>query len=218
VKIEAMVPPIPGQSPEQIIKERFIDDSAWHVMTSLRWTDYVERTEAPMALHYAAFHLRYAVEQLWLKIFSAARGALVSIQDYKRALKNATTLYKLIDSSTPDYKKFAEFDQMIQQLDSSVHPPAVVWDIARLKKIHGECGSRLLHLQESSETGYMSSAWIADRRQFLNDSALWMWNLMMTQGNIIVYYPDGLVPEHDSCGRAFGAVKRMRKALKFDCS
>jgi hypothetical protein len=27
------------------------------------------------------------------------------------------------------------------------HPPIVVWDIGRLKRIHGECSTRLLHFQ-----------------------------------------------------------------------
>jgi hypothetical protein len=43
--------------------------------------------------------------------------------------------------------------------------------------------------------GYRSTIWIRDRTEFLRDSALWMWNLMNTGGNILVYDPNELKPE-----------------------
>ena len=190
-----MIPPYKNRTAEQIINQEYIDDSAWHIHAALSWIDYAERNRAPVVLHYAAFHLRLGIELLWLKIFSASRGSDFGIDDYTRALKSSTTLYKLIDKFAPNYRKFAEFDQIIQTLDTRVHPPTIVWDIARLRKIHGRCGEYLLHLQEGGENGYRSQTWVTDRMRFLKDSAEWMWGLMTTRGNLVIYHPDGLFAE-----------------------
>lgn len=190
-----MIPPYKNRSAEEIIKQEYIDDSAWHIHAVLSWIDYAKRNRAPVVLHYAAFHLRFGIELLWLKIFSASRGHDFGVEDYKRALKSSTTLYKLIDKFAPNYRKFAEFDQIIQTLDTRVHPPTIIWDIGRLRKIHGGCGEYLLHLQEGGEAGYGSQSWTAGRASFLEHSAEWMWQLMTTRGNLVVYHPERLYPE-----------------------
>jgi hypothetical protein len=189
-----VIPPFENRTPDEIINEQYVDDSAWHVHASLSWAYYADRKRAPIALHYAGFHLRYGIECLWLKIFSVARGMSFTVDDYKRAVKNATKLYKLIDSFAPDYAKFAEFDQIIQLVDSTVHPPTVIWDIAKLRRFHGECGELLLHLQEAGAGGYLSENWIQDRTKFLRESAGWIWDTMRSRGNLVVYHPDGLSP------------------------
>jgi hypothetical protein len=117
------------------------------------------------------------------------------MNEYKEAIRNATKLYKLIDSLAPDYRKFATFDQIIASMDSKVHPPTIVWDIERLKRIHGECGNRLLHFQGIPVEGYLSDNWMIEHLTFLENSALWMWNTMRSRGNLIVYYPEGLIPQ-----------------------
>ncbi len=190
-----MIPPYKNRTAEEIISQEYIDDPGWHIHAALSWIDYAERYHVPVVLHYAAFHLRLGIELLWLKIFAASLGSEFGIDDYTRALKSSTTLYKLIDRFAPNYRKFAEFDQIIQSIDTWVHPPTIIWDIARLRKIHGGCGEYLLHLQGSGETGYRSKNWIAGRTRFLKDSAEWMSGLMTTRGNLVVYHPEGLYPE-----------------------
>jgi len=187
-----MVPPIEGQSLEQIINQPHIDMPGWHVHASLRWIDYADRVEAPMALHYAAFHLRYAIEQLWLTIFSAACSTSFSVRHYKQALRQPTKLYKLVKKYAPEYEKFAEFDQLIQQVDPKFRPRTVVWDNTTLSRIHGRCSEKLLHVQKGGDEDYLSKPWIIDRTNFLRDSAQWMWSLMRTGGKVLVNYPDGL--------------------------
>ena len=156
-----------------------------------------------MALHYAALHLRLGVEHLWFQIFRVARGAILSRAEYDKALNNATKLYKLIDSMAPNYRKFAEFDQIISSVDSQPHPPTIVWDIDKLKRIHGECGNRLLHFGGIPDAGYLSSAWTEDHLRFLSDSTQWMWRNMTTRGNLIVYRPEGLKPQTHAIWEAF---------------
>jgi hypothetical protein len=190
-----MVPPIANQTPEQIIKQLYIDEPGWHVHASLRWIDYADRAEAPMALHYAAFHLRYAIEQLWLTIFAAACSTSFSMHHYRQALRQPTKLYKLVKNYAPEYEKFAEFDQLIQQVDPKFGPRTVVWDNVILSRIHGRCSGKLLHVQKRGDEGYLSKSWILDRTNFLRESAQWMWNLMGTGGKVLVNYPNGLAPE-----------------------
>lgn len=188
------IPDFRGRTAEKIVKTPFISDSAWHVHAALSWIDYVKRTSTAVGLHYGGFHLRLAVEHLWFQIFWASRGAALSIGEYKKAIRSATKLYKLIDSLAPDYRKFAEFDQILASLDSHPHPPTVVWDIDRLKRIHGECGNRLLHFQGISDGNYLSDAWIIEHLVFLEESGTWMWRTMRSRGNLVVYYPKGLIP------------------------
>src|SRR5262249_49068287 len=100
------IPDFRDRSPEEIIGCEYLDDSAWHIYTALSWLDYAQRKNAPIALHYSGFHLRYGIEHLWFEIFFAAKGGDVSPEEYAKAVKKATTLYKLIDSQAPHYKKF----------------------------------------------------------------------------------------------------------------
>ncbi len=186
------VPDFRGRTADQIVHEPFIADSAWHVHAALSWIDYVKRTSAAIALHYSGLHLRLSVEHLWFQIFFASRGAMLSVDEYRKAIKNATKLYKLIDSLAPDYRKFAEFDQIVLSVDSQAHPPTVVWDIERLKRIHGECSDRLLHFQGVSDEDYLSDKWMIQHLAFLEDSAVWIWSTMRFRGNLVVYRPEGL--------------------------
>jgi len=163
------IPDFHGRTADQIVSEPFIADSAWHVHAALSWIDYVKRTSGAIAM--------------------------LPIDEYKKAIKNATKLYKLIDSLAPDYQKFAEFDQIIASIDRHVHPLTVVWDIERLKRIHGECSSRLLHFQGISEEDYLSEKWMIQHLVFLEESALWMWDTMRARGNLVVYHPQGLTPQ-----------------------
>lgn len=150
-------------------------------------------------------HLRLAVEHLWFQIFGVARGAVLSLAEYDKALRNVTKLYKLIDSLAPHYRKFAQFDQIISSLDRAAHPPTIVWDIDRLKRIHGECGERLLHFGGIPEAGYLSSTWTEDHLRFLTEAAQWMWHNMTTRGNLIVYRREGLKAATRAIWEAFKA-------------
>lgn len=197
------IPDFQRRTAEQIVNEPFISDSAWHVHAALSWIDYVKRTSAAIALHYAGFHIRLGIEHLWFQVFWAARGASLSVTEYQKAIANATKLYKLIDSLAPDYRKFGEFDQIVASLDSRPHPPTVVWDIDRLKRIHGECGNRLLHFQGISDGNYLSDAWTIEQLAFLDESAMWIWSTMRSRGNLVVYRPEGLIPEAQSIWESF---------------
>lgn len=186
------IPNYKGRSADQIAKIRNLDDSDWQIHTSLSWCDYAERNNAPMALHYAAFHLRTGIEQLWSEILCVAKGGSMSRTEYRSALSKTTTLYKLIDSQSPYYEKFAKFIQLVASVDSRIMPPTVIWEMSRLKRIHGGCGEQLLHFQGISLEGYLSDAWIEGRLMFVRESALWIAKTMESRGNMVVYAPEGL--------------------------
>jgi len=113
------------------------------------------------------------------------------MRDYLESVDNSTKLYKLIDRHAPDYQRFAEFDQIMQSLDTQPIRARVTWDIGRLKRIHGGCGEKLMHFQGVPAAGYLQANWTEDRTKFLSESATWMWNTMKT-GGIIVFRVDGL--------------------------
>ena len=67
-----------------------------------------------------------------------------------------------------------------------------IWDVDKLKRIHGECGSLLLHFQGVQSSGYLQEAWLADRTAFLDVAAQWIWSEMTSTGRIVLYRPDDL--------------------------
>lgn len=186
------IPDFKNRSADQIASAPYTNDSSFHIYASLSWCDYAQRNNAPTALHYAGIHLRMGVEQLWFEVMFAASGGSLTAKQYEEAVNTTTKLYKLIDEVGPHYQKFAEFNQIIASIDSIPHPPTAVWDIVRLKRIHGECGGLLLHFQGVIEKGYRGSDWIESRTRFVYDSALWIWKTMTTRGNLAVFRPDGL--------------------------
>lgn len=186
------IPEYKGRSAEDIAAGKFVDSSGWQIHASLSWCDFAQRRNAPTALHYAGLHLRTGIEQLWFEVLFAASGGSITAAAYEKALRSTTKLYKMIDTAEPHYSKFAEFVQVLASVDSRPHPPTVLWDITRLKRIHGACGELLLHFQGVQEKGYRSNAWSESRLKFLRESALWIFSQMTMRGNLVVYAPEGL--------------------------
>ena len=208
------IPNYKGLSPEQIISAKYLNDSAWHIWACLAWLDYSKRKNAPIALHYAGFHLRTGIEQLWFEVLFAAKGGSISSVEYKESLRATTTLYKLIDGKAPDYQKYAEFVRLVASVDSRPHPPTIIWDIAKLRRIHGGCSEFLLHFQGIIEEGYLQGEWIAGRTEFLLEAASWIWTRMTETGNLVVFAPEGLKkPEVYSLWERFRDGKNSEEDL-----
>jgi hypothetical protein len=185
-------PDYKGYNADQILGNRYVPDSSWHIQMALGWCDYAERTGIWETLHYAGLHLRTGIEHLWFEVLFVAQGGVMSPADYVESLRNTTKLYKFIDQRSPSYYQFAKFTEILAIWDSVRHPPAIVWDIGRLKRIHGECSGKLLHFQGVPDRGYPSEQWTQERMRFVYDSARWIFDLMQARGNLVVYFPDGL--------------------------
>lgn len=190
-----MFPPTEGRTAGEIVTSPFIPDSAGHIHSALSWHDLAERENRSIALLYSAIHLRLCIEHLWFEIFQAATGNAISTGDFERAVKEATKLYKLVDERTPQYIKFCRFTQLMASLDSQPHVPSIIWDISRLKRIHGETSSRLLHFTGSSSHGIHSPQWAVEQSAYLKSEATWIWAEMRTRGNLVVLKLEGLEPE-----------------------
>lgn len=187
-------PEYKGHTADEILGRPYVEDSAWHIWAALSWCDYAERKNAPMALHYAGLHLRTGIEQLWFEVLFAAKGGSISYAEYEKSVNTTTKLYKLIESQAPLYSRFAEFMEIVWASESGPSPISVVWDMDRLKRIHGECGNRVLHFQGILERGYLGDAWLSDRLKYLFDSAKWVWDKMLS-GVRVVFETEGLKPE-----------------------
>jgi len=185
-------PSYKGYSADEIAGTKFVSDSAWNIHMALCWCDYAERLSIGHALHYAGLHLRTGIEQIWFEVLIASQGGTMSPDEYLESLKSTTKLYKLIDARSPSYYRFAEFIKIIGGIDRTWHPPSVIWDMTRLKRIHGECGGRLLHFQGVAGKGYLSSQWIEAQMRFVSESARWIFDTIQQRGNLVVYFPDGL--------------------------
>jgi hypothetical protein len=186
------LPPFEGRDANGITSAPFTTDSAGHIHASLSWRDYAEKQRLPLALLYSALHLRLCIENLWFEILLAARGNAINRSEYRKALGNATTLYKLIDSLVPDYVKFCEFVQAIASLDSYPHPPSIIWNMIRLKRDHGESSQRFLHLQRDPSGKAFPDAWVQEQNTFLQIEGTWIYDTMVARGNLIIYAPDKL--------------------------
>jgi hypothetical protein len=186
------IPPIESDDANKIVRAGYVADSAWYIHAALCWLAYAEKHNASTALFYAALNVRMGIEHLWFDIFVVSKGNSISEQEYQKAVAQSTKLYKLIDTHSPDYVKFVDFTQMMNSFDSNPHPPTIIWDINRLKRIHGECSERLLHFGGKPHSGYRADQWCSEQIAFLSDSANWMWNEMTSRGNLVVYKPESL--------------------------
>jgi hypothetical protein len=59
-----------GKSPKEILTNTPVDHSSWHFFQARSWLDYATRKDAPAAIHYAAFELRYGIEHLLFELSS----------------------------------------------------------------------------------------------------------------------------------------------------
>ena len=183
--------PTKGRTPNEILAGDYVYDSAWHVHTAMSWVDFAKRERSPVALMYGGLQLRYAVELLWYELLSAAHPSITQTE-YIQATAEATTLYRLIDKYSPFYWRFVAFGKVLASADSRPHPPIAEWDMSRLRRIHGGCGRKLLHLQGEPKVSFNSDEWYVDRLSFLDQSCSFIWEEMESSRNKLVFKPEGL--------------------------
>lgn len=168
-----MIPQIKGLSADQIAGGEYVFDSAWHVHMCLSWLDYAKRSGRPQCLRYAAIELRTSVEMLWFEIFVVTMGGTIPAAEYARCSKEATKMYKLIDRVAPDYRKLMQFMDILLNLEHA-GPQIVVWDIDRLKRIHGQA-SEFLHFQGAPFDTHESPLWLGNGISKLESMANYIW-------------------------------------------
>src|SRR5213075_2723190 len=109
---------------------RPLDHSSWHFFQAHSWLDYATREDAPSAIHYAAFELRYGLEYLLFELLVLANESLTPAQ-YDRCLGNPAEMRRMLKNRGPNYDRLAEFTQAILSLEPNA-PKLRYWDLNEL--------------------------------------------------------------------------------------
>jgi len=172
------IPPHANRTPEEIVDGTRVFDSAWHFWQALSWLDHAKRTTSISALQYAALELRFGIEHLWFDIIVTAVGGKLDIREYSRCKGDSTKMYKVLDRLSPDHAKLVRFTNISGSLDPHA-PPLVEWDMARLKRLHGEASQYLHFLGVPAESTH-SPQWFVDALTLLETGAKYVWQHLTT--------------------------------------
>jgi hypothetical protein len=172
------IPPHANRTPQEIVDTRRLFDSAWHFWQALSWLDHAKRTTGISALQYSAIELRFGIEHLWFDIIVTAVGGKLDIREYSRCKGDSTKMYKVLDRLSPDHAKLVRFTNISGALDPHA-PPLIEWDMARLKRLHGEA-SQYLHFLGAPAESTDSPQWFVDALTLLETGATYVWQHLTT--------------------------------------
>ena len=119
-----------GEPSNEILTNPAVDHSSWHFFQALSWLDYATRENAPSAIHYAAFELRYGIEHLLFQLLVLASDSL-SVKEYKQTIGNPQATRKLLASPPRNYTKLAEFAEIVVSVDRQA-PRVQFWNLSDL--------------------------------------------------------------------------------------
>ena len=145
-----------GRTPDQILGNKVGDNPSWHFFQARSWLDYAQRTQAPSAIHYAAFELRYGIEYLLFHLLVLANGSLTR-EAYKQCLGNPKAMKKMLKTHGPNYQLLAEFSKTLLSLDPR-SPNLVYWEVEKLFQYWG-VASEYLHFVGVQNLTYHDLNW-----------------------------------------------------------
>ena len=181
-----------GKSPNEILTSSPLDHSHWHFFQARSWLDYATRENAPSAIHYAAFELRYGIESLLFESLLLASESL-TLREYRQAIGNPKETKKMLESPARDYAKLTEFTKIVVSVDSHA-PPLHFWSLDDLFRYWGRA-SEFLHFVGPHATSYSDAAWIAKAIARLDSVLNTVWsNITGTIGNPLMK-PSQMPPE-----------------------
>lgn len=194
------VPPHEDRTPEQIVSDKRLFDSAWHFWHSLSWLDYAKRKTSVTALQYASLEFRFGIEHLWFDIIVTAVGGRLDINEYCRCKGNSTKMYKVLDRLSPAHSKLVRFTNIAGSLDPN-QPPLIEWDMPRLRRLHGET-SQYLHFLGIPQETTDSLQWFVEALTLLETGAIYIWH-HLTTARIGQLNIDSMAPEVRDTWEAF---------------
>ena len=171
-------PPYINRSPNQIVDEKRLFDSAWYIWQALAWFDYAKRKTNISALQYGTLELRRGIEQLWFDIIITAVSGRLDIEEYSRCKRNATKMYKIIQRLLPDYQRLVKFTNICGSLDLQ-QPKVVEWDMPRLMRLHGEI-SEYLHFYGVPHETTEKPEWFVKVLTTVETGANYIWQHLTT--------------------------------------
>lgn len=143
---------------------------------------------------------------LWFEILVMSLGGEISEAEYARCCKESTTMYKLIDKLSPDYRKMMLFLQTMMSLEKNA-PKIAVWDITRLKQAHGKA-SAYLHFQGIPQHTIEAPSWLGEGISELEELANYIWTMLISGGRTGNMSPENMEPETHAIWEQFrsGAI------------
>jgi hypothetical protein len=187
---EAMLPPSHiGRSPEEIASKTLHFDSAGYLYRAVSWLDYYKRSKNFPALLYASIEGRMAVEYLLFELLVIGTSAQLTLEEYKKCLKDRTKLDKAISRLVPNYEKVQEFSALLIEFEPAL-PKHLKWNIKDLKKDWGVL-SEYLHWLGAANLTAEKDAWCATAYEELRSILQPLWeklssgqSMMMPPGNM----------------------------------
>ena len=181
-----------GKSPKEILSNTLADHSSWHFFQARSWLDYATREDAPSAIHYAAFELRYGIEHLLFELLVLASESL-SEPEYRQAIGDPKQMNRLLASPAPNYAKLAEFAEVVVSVDSQA-PPVHFWNLKALFRCWG-VASEFLHFVGPHAATYSQTDWVAKAIARLDSVLTPLWSKITdTIGNAFMR-PSQMQPE-----------------------
>jgi hypothetical protein len=181
-----------GKSPKEILTNTPVDHSSWHFFQARSWLDYATREDAPSAIHYAAFELRYGIEHLLFELLVLVSESL-SEREYKQAIGNPKRMKRLLASPARNYAKLAEFAKIVVSVDSYA-PPLHFWNLGDLFR-HWRVASEFLHFLGPHSANYSQTDWIAKAIATLDSVLTLIWSTITGTVGCAVIRPSQMAPE-----------------------
>ncbi len=117
-------------------------DSANYIYRSMLWLDYHKRTRTYSSLLYACAEARQGIEYLLFEELVISTGANLSIEDYKKCLKERKSFVKIIKKLSPNYERLQEFTKILVELEPSI-PNLIYWNHSLLMRAWGNISDYL---------------------------------------------------------------------------
>jgi hypothetical protein len=181
-----------GKSPNEILTNPPLNESTWHFFQARSWLDYATREDAPAAIHYAAFELRYGSEYLLFELLVLASESL-SLHEYKQAIRDPQRMKKMLASPLRNYSKLADFSKVVVSVDSHA-PPLHFWNLNDLFRYWG-VASEFLHFLGGHSATYSRTDWAPKAIARLDSALNLVWsNITGTIGKALMR-PSQMEPE-----------------------
>lgn len=135
------IPNYKNKSPLEIAEIDFFD-SASYFYRGMAWLDFHNRTRKFSSLLYACAEARHGIEYLLFEELVISTGANLSIDEYRKCVKERNRFTKTIKKLTPDYERIQEFTKIIVSLEPTI-PNLIYWDHHSLMKSWGTISNYL---------------------------------------------------------------------------
>src|SRR6266404_5072041 len=200
-----------GRSPDRILTNSIIDHSSWHFFQARSWLDYAMRGNAPSAIHYCAFELRYGLEYLLFELL-VLTGESLTLREYRSAIGKPKEMKKLLSGSARNYGKLAEFSAIVVSVDS--HAPALqFWDLEKIFRYWG-IASEFLHFVGPHEVSYAGTEWLTPAIARLDAVLDEIWKMITGTLGKAIMRPSQMEPEVRQGWLEFSDGKLSKADLK----